>query len=125
MSRPAPAATTRWCCGAPDPRRGSSSTSTTRARGLLLAAERLETSEPVNLGTGRETTIRELAEQIERIVGYEGETVWDATRPDGQPRRFLDVARARDLMGFEARVPLDEGLRRTVESFKATAPATR
>jgi len=95
------------------------------ARALLLAAERLDSSEPVNIGTGSETSIRELAEQIERIVGYEGETVWDATRPDGQPRRFLDVARARDLMGFEARVPLDEGLRRTVESFKATAPATR
>jgi len=98
MSRPAPAATTRWCCGAPDPRRGSSSTSTTRARGLLLAAERLETSEPVNLGTGRETSIRELAEQIERIVGYAGETVWDTSQPDGQPRRFLDVSRARELM---------------------------
>ena len=91
------------------------------ARGLLLAAERLETSEPVNLGTGRETSIRELAEQIERIVGYEGETVWDTSQPDGQPRRFLDVSRARDLMGFEARVPLAEGLSRTVESFKATA----
>ena len=94
------------------------------ARGLLLAAERLQTSEPVNIGTGRETSIRELAEQIERVVGYEGETVWDASRPDGQPRRFLDVSRARNLMGFEARVPLDEGLRRTVDSFKAAAPAT-
>ena len=68
------------------------------ARGLLLAAERLETSEPVNLGTGRETTIRELAEQIERIVGYAGETVRDTSQPDGQPRRFLDVSRARELM---------------------------
>lgn len=94
------------------------------ARGLLLAAERLETSEPVNIGTGSETSIRELAEQIESVVGYEGETVWDASRPDGQPRRFLDVSRARDLMGFAARVPLDEGLRRTVESFKAAAPMT-
>ena len=95
------------------------------ARALLLAAERLDCSEPVNLGTGRETSIRELAEQIEQIVGYQGETVWDTSQPDGQPRRFLDVARARDLSGFEARVPLDEGLRRTVESFRAIATATR
>jgi GDP-L-fucose synthase len=93
------------------------------ARGLLLAAERLDSSEPVNIGTGSETSIRELAEQIERIVGYEGETVWDASQPDGQPRRYLSVDRARELMGFEARVPLDEGLRRTIESFKATAAA--
>ncbi len=91
------------------------------ARGLILAAERLETSEPVNLGTGQETSIRALAEQIEAIVGFAGETVWDASQPDGQPRRSLDVSRARRLMGFEARVPLAEGLRRTVESFKATA----
>lgn len=91
------------------------------ARGLLLAAERLETIEPVNLGTGRETSIRELAEQIERLVGYEDETVWDTSQPDDQPRRFLDVSRARDLMGFEARVSLAEGLGRTIESFKATA----
>jgi GDP-L-fucose synthase len=95
------------------------------ARALLLAAERLDSSVPVNLGTGRETSIRELAEQIERIVGYQGETVWDTSQPDGQPRRFLDVARARELMGFEARVPLGEGLRRTVESFRATAALTR
>lgn len=94
------------------------------ARGLLLAAERLQTSEPVNLGTGRETSIRELAEQIERLVGYEGDTVWDTSQPDGQPRRFLDVSRARDLMGFEARVPLAEGLGRTIESFRATAAAS-
>lgn len=93
------------------------------ARALLLAAERLTSSEPVNVGTGHETSIRELAEQIERIVGYQGETVWDASRPDGQPRRFLDVSRARDLMGFEASVPLDEGLRRTVESFKSSVAA--
>jgi GDP-L-fucose synthase len=73
----------------------------------------------VNIGTGTETNIRTLAETIERLVGYEGETVWDASRPDGQPRRSLDVTRARELMGFDARVPLDEGLRRTIESFRA------
>jgi GDP-L-fucose synthase len=89
------------------------------ARALLLAAERLAISDPVNIGTGTETNIRTLAETIERLVGFEGETVWDASRPDGQPRRFLDVSRARELMGFEARVSLEDGLRRTIESFRA------
>jgi GDP-L-fucose synthase len=89
------------------------------ARALLLAAERLAVSDPVNIGTGTETNIRTLAETIERLVGYEGETVWDASRPDGQPRRFLDVSRARALMGFEARVPLEDGLRETIASYRA------
>jgi GDP-L-fucose synthase len=88
------------------------------ARALVLAGERLDVSDPVNIGTGTETNIRTLAETIERLVGYEGETVWDASRPDGQPRRSLDVTRARELMGFEACVPLEEGLRRTIESFR-------
>ena len=89
------------------------------ARALLLAAERLDVSDPVNIGTGTETNIRTLAETIQRLVGYEGETVWDTSRPDGQPKRSLDVTRARELMGFEAQVPLEEGLRRTIESFRA------
>jgi GDP-L-fucose synthase len=89
------------------------------ARALVLAAERLAVSDPVNIGTGTETNIRTLAETIERLVGFEGETVWDASRPDGQPRRSLDVSRARELIGFEARVPLEDGLRRTIESFRA------
>lgn len=89
------------------------------ARALLLAAERLDTSEPVNVGTGQETKIADLAAMIRGITGYEGEVVWDTSRPDGQPTRYLDVSRARELMGFEAEVPLDEGLRRTVDSFRA------
>jgi GDP-L-fucose synthase len=93
------------------------------ARALLLAAERLDTSEPVNVGTGRETKIADLAAIIERITGYEGEVIWDTSRPDGQPTRYLDVSRARELMGFEAEVPLEEGLRRTVESFRAQVAA--
>jgi GDP-L-fucose synthase len=88
------------------------------ARALVLAAERLDVSDPVNIGTGTETNIRTLAETIERLVGFEGETVWDTSRPDGQPKRSLDVTRARELMGFEARVALEEGLRRTIESFR-------
>ena len=93
------------------------------ARALLLAAERLDTSEPVNVGTGRETRIADLAAAIQRITGYAGEIVWDTSRPDGQPTRYLDVTRARALMGFEAEVPLEEGLRRTVESFRAQVAA--
>jgi GDP-L-fucose synthase len=89
------------------------------ARALILAAERLETSEPVNVGTGIETRIRDLAELIHDLTGFEGETVWDASKPDGQPQRFLDVSRARELMGFEASMPLREGLARTIESFQA------
>ena len=89
------------------------------ARALVLAAEHLAVSGPVNVGTGTETNIRTLAETIERLVGYEGSTVWDTSRPDGQPRRSLDVSRARELMGFEARVPLEDGLRMTIESFRA------
>ena len=89
------------------------------ARALVLAAEHLAVSDPVNVGTGTETNIRTLAETIERLVGYEGKTVWDASRPDGQPRRSLDVSRARDLIGFEARVSLEDGLRKTIESFRS------
>jgi GDP-L-fucose synthase len=89
------------------------------ARALLLAAERLDTSDPVNVGTGQETKIADLAAMIQGITGYGGEVVWDTSRPDGQPTRYLDVTRARELMGFEAEVPLDEGLRRTVDSFRA------
>jgi GDP-L-fucose synthase len=90
------------------------------ARALLLAGERLTVSDPVNVGTGIETKIRDLAELIRELTGYEGETVWDTTRPDGQPTRFLDVSRARELMGFEARVGLRDGLRETIRSFEAS-----
>jgi GDP-L-fucose synthase len=89
------------------------------ARAMILAAERLDTSEPTNVGTGVETRIRDLAETIKSITGFEGELVWDSSRPDGQPSRYLDVSRARERMGFEAEVALDEGLRRTVEDFRA------
>ena len=89
------------------------------ARALLLCAERLDVSEPVNIGTGKETRIRDLAEMIAALAGYEGKTVWDSSRPDGQPKRYLDTTRARELIGFEAEMPLEEGLRRTIESFRA------
>ncbi len=90
------------------------------ARALLLCAERLETSDPVNIGTGQETRIRDLAETISALAGFEGKTTWDTSRPDGQPKRYLDTSRARELIGFEAETPLEEGLRRTIESFRGS-----
>jgi GDP-L-fucose synthase len=90
------------------------------ARALLLSAERYDSSDPVNIGTGRETRIRDLAEAIARLAGYQGETVWDSSRPDGQPARYLDVSRARDGFGFEAEVELDAGLQRTIDSVRGS-----
>jgi GDP-L-fucose synthase len=89
--------------------------------GLLQAAERYEGPEPVNLGTGEEFSIRELAELVADVTGYEGEIRWDRTKPNGQPRRALDTSRAAELFGFRARVPLREGLERTVAWYAATA----
>lgn len=90
------------------------------ARALILAAEHADDSEPFNVGTGVETKICDLAEMVCEAVHYEGKTVWDTSRPDGQPVRYLDVSRARERIGFEARVALEEGVRRTVESFRAS-----
>ena len=88
------------------------------AEGLLLAADRYDGPDPVNLGTGVETPIRELAETIAELTGFEGEVVWDTAMPNGQPRRRLDASRARELFGFEARTPLREGLARTVAWYR-------
>jgi GDP-L-fucose synthase len=92
------------------------------ARGLLLCAERLQSSDPVNLGVGRETRIRDLAELISAAAGFSGKIVWDRSRPDGQMKRGLDVARARELIGFEPEVGLEEGITRTIDWFRAEAP---
>jgi GDP-L-fucose synthase len=89
------------------------------ARALLLAAEHLDTSEPVNVGTGRPTAIRELAAMIGDLAGFHGQIMWDDSKPDGTPERYFDVTRARELMGFEARTPLRAGLRRTIEAYRA------
>ena len=88
------------------------------ARGIALAAERYEKPDPVNLGAGFEITIRDLAELIGRLMGYEGALVWDATKPDGQPRRCLDTSRAAAEFDFRAAVPFEDGLRRTIEWWK-------
>jgi GDP-L-fucose synthase len=94
------------------------------ARALILCAERLDVSDPVNMGTGLETSIRDLAETISELAGFEGKTIWDESRPDGQPKRYLDTSRARELIGFEAETPLSDGLKRTIESFRAADLAT-
>ncbi len=88
------------------------------AEGILLAAECYDKSEPVNLGAGFEISIRELAEKIARLTGFAGEIVWDASQPDGQPRRCLDVTRAEREFGFRARTGFDEGLRQTIEWYR-------
>ena len=83
------------------------------ARGIVLAAEKYNSSEPVNLGTGREVSIKELVHMLFKIIGFEGRIVWDVSRPGGQPRRCVNADRARKEFGFEAQVSLEEGLRRT------------
>jgi len=89
------------------------------AEGILLAAERYDKPEPVNLGTGVEISIRELADLIARLTGFSGRIVWDRSRPDGQPRRCLDTSRAQREFGFSAKVSLEEGLRRTIAWYRA------
>jgi len=87
--------------------------------GLVLAAERYDGPEPVNLGAGKEISIRELADLIAEATGYQGRIAWDTTKPGGQPRRSLDASRARELFGFEARTSLREGLERTVAWYRS------
>ena len=85
------------------------------ARGIVQAAQKYDGADPVNLGAGFEITIKDLADKIRGLVGYQGKLLWDATKPDGQPRRSLDVTRAAERFGFHAEMTFDEGLRRTVE----------
>jgi len=89
------------------------------ARGLVLAAERYNKPDPVNLGSGMEITIRDLVVLISELTGYHGEIHWDTTKPDGQPRRCLDVSRAKREFGFEATMPFREGLKRTIAWYEA------
>ena len=88
------------------------------ARGILAAAEKMDTPTPINLGTGSETTIKQLVELIARLCQFRGEIRWDPTKPDGQPRRCLDTSRAKELLGWQAEVDLEEGLRRTIDWFQ-------
>jgi GDP-L-fucose synthase len=86
--------------------------------GILLAAERYDSSEPVNLGSGHEIAIRDLAQIVARACRFEGRFVWDTSKPNGQPRRQLDVTRARERFGFEARTPFDRGIATTVAWYE-------
>lgn len=88
------------------------------AEGILLAAERYDQPEPVNIGAGFEISIRDLAELISRITGFPGRITWDGSKPDGQPRRMLDTSRAEREFGFRASTGFEQGLRRTVEWYR-------
>ncbi|HYR89156.1 MAG TPA: GDP-L-fucose synthase [Terriglobia bacterium] len=91
------------------------------AEGILLAAEKYEASDPVNLGSGQEISIRDLADMISRLTGFNGKVIWDTSKPDGQPRRGLDTSLADRLFGFRAGTPLEFGLQRTIEAFRDKA----
>jgi GDP-L-fucose synthase len=93
------------------------------AEAIVLAAQRYDGADPVNIGTGVETSIRETVELVAELTGYEGEIVWDTSMPNGQPRRSLDASRAKELFGFEAKTPLRAGLERTIAWYRASAPA--
>jgi GDP-L-fucose synthase len=88
------------------------------AEAILLAAERYDKSDPVNIGTGYEIRIRDLVALIARLTGFHGDITWDPTKPNGQPRRLLDVTKAEKEFGFRAKVGLEEGLRRTIEWYR-------
>src|SRR5262249_59908114 len=91
------------------------------ARAIVMATEQLDTPDPVNVGSGHEITIAALAEMIARKTGFTGEIRYDATQPDGQPRRCLDVSRAKELFGFQATTSLSEGLDKTLAWYLAAA----
>jgi GDP-L-fucose synthase len=89
------------------------------AEGIVLATERYDEADPVNLGVGHEVTIRDLVDLVVRLTGFGGEVRWDPTKPDGQPRRALDTSRAKARFGFVAGATFEDGLRRTIESYEA------
>ena len=91
--------------------------------GLILAAERYDGPEPVNLGAGKEISIRELAELVAAVTGYDGRIIWDESKPGGQPRRSVDASRARELFGFVASTSLRDGLERTAAWYRSARPA--
>jgi GDP-L-fucose synthase len=95
------------------------------AEAIVLAAERYDEPEPMNLGAGFEISIRELVELIMRLTEFQGQLVWDTTKPDGQPRRMLDTSRAAERLGFVAKTPFEEGLRRTIDWYRTSRAAIR
>ncbi len=93
------------------------------ARGIILAAQKYDKSDPINIGTGLEISIRDLISLIMRLTDFKGEVIWDASQPDGQPRRRLDVSRAHEEFGFKAKVRLEEGLKKTIRWYALHYPA--
>ncbi len=91
------------------------------ARGIVMSAQLYNSSDPVNLGTNREITIKDLITLICKLMDYDGELVWQTDKPNGQPRRCLDTSRAKDRFGFEAEIGFEEGLRRTIDWYRANA----
>jgi GDP-L-fucose synthase len=89
------------------------------ARAIVLAMEKLHTSDPVNVGTGQEISIRDLAYLLAQKIGFRGAIRFDPSQPDGQPRRCLEVTRARELLGFQATTTLQEGLDRTIAWYRS------
>ena len=87
------------------------------ADGIVTAAEQYDGPEPVNLGSGREISVRDLASMVAKMTGFQGKLVWQTDRPNGQPRRALDVSRAKEYFGWQARMPFEEGMRRTIAWF--------
>jgi GDP-L-fucose synthase len=92
------------------------------AEAIMLAAERYDGAEPVNVGAGQEIAIRDLVGLIVKLTGFSGRIVWDASKPDGQPRRMLDTSRAATGFGFVAKTPFEDGLRRTIEWYRGARP---
>jgi GDP-L-fucose synthase len=95
------------------------------AEGILLATEHYDGAEPVNIGAGFEITIKELVGKIAKITGFKGEIRWDSSKPDGQPRRRLDVSRAKEYFGFEAKTSFEEGLKETIKWYRENRPHKR
>lgn len=90
------------------------------ARAVVLATEKYDGADPVNIGTGKEITIKNLVGLVKKLTGYEGEVVWDTSKPDGQPRRCLDTSKAKELFEFEAEIPLEDGLRKVIKWYEGT-----
>jgi GDP-L-fucose synthase len=95
------------------------------AEGIIAATEKYNSSDPVNLGSGFEISIKDLTEMIIRLSGFEGKLIWDPTKPNGQPRRGLDVTRAREKFGWQARMPFETGLLRAIEWFRTNRDKIR
>lgn len=95
------------------------------AEGIILATEKYDKPDPVNLGAGKEITIKELVDLIGELTGYKGKIVWDTSKPDGQPRRYLETSKAKEEFGFQAKTDFKEGLKRTIEWYKKHIVADR